>query len=336
MADYDGTGSNNAGRHGGSFSARPVDDRASTPPVLVAVTVWNQAERTVKCLDDVARLRYPSFRVVVIDNGSTDDTIARVEASHPEVSVLSTGKNLGTPGGYNTALRHGLDHGYDLIFLINNDILIHRDCLAELVREALQSTEVGLVMPKTYYAADPNRIWSVGNSLNAYTLDKSAGGDGELDTGQWETAHDIDYAPFCAVLLTRALLEKVGFLDERIFLYYDDMDFCRRARLAGFRLRVAPNAKLWHEVGLSSGGPANPAVWYWMGQGSGYYFRKHSGPARLLFVVPYRVFSALRSGIPLILRLRLRAALALWLGVAVGWTRCRADVPPPAWLLSRT
>ncbi|MEZ4515375.1 MAG: glycosyltransferase family 2 protein [Chloroflexota bacterium] len=215
--------------------------------------------------------------------------------------------------------------------MLNNDTLVDPDALGYLVDEARLAADIGLVTAKIYYAADPQRIWTVGNNLDVF-LDVKDGGEKQLDTGQWSQPRDIDFAPFCGILLKREVIERVGYLDEAFFLYYEDMDYCRRARLAGYRIRLQPEAHIRHDVSASSGGRDSPLERYWMAQSSGRYFRKHGHGLRMLAIVPFRTASALKTTGRLAFGGKWTALRAYWAGLVTGWRTGRATTPPPDWV----
>lgn len=285
-------------------------------PVCVIVTAWNQVDKTLACLETVVAQDYENISILLVDNGCEDDTVAQVSTCFPQVVILSLPQNLGPTGGYNAGFRRALDQHFSLIFLLNNDTLLAPNCVRVLVAEAQSAPDIGLVMPKIYYAGEePRRIWSVGGWTNPWNLEIVRPGNDQLDEGQWEEAIDIDDAPFCAVLLKRTLLETIGLPDESFFLYYEDLDFCRRARLAGFRLRLAPAAKMWHMVSASSGGSDSPGERYWMARSSVTYFRKHTRHLRWLIVIPWRAGSALKTTLRLLQAQNFAALKSYWRGL---------------------
>jgi len=288
------------------------------PPVIIIIVAWNQLEKTLDCLETVAALNYPDFRVLLVDNGSEPPLAEAISARFPDVTMLRLPANLGFAGGYNAGLRHALECDSRYFLLLNNDTLLRPDVLTKLGAEIERATDIGLVTAKIYYAADPQRIWTVGANLNVF-LDLKDGGAGQIDTGQWDEPRDIDFAPFCALLIRRDVIEEVGLLDEAFFLYYEDMDYCRRAKAAGWRARLCPAAHVLHDVSASSGGRDSPMERYWMAQSSGRYFRKHGHGPRLLLIVPFRLASALKMTARLLVQGKHKALHAYWAGLAVGW-----------------
>ena len=285
-------------------------------PVCVIITVWNQVEHTMACLETVVSQEYESLSVLVVDNGSADDTVAQVSSVYPQVEILSLPENLGPTRGYNAGFRHTLDNGFNLFFLLNNDTLLATDCISELVKDAEMDSNIGLVMPKIYYADEPNRIWSVGGWESKLNYEVQRPGENQMDEGQWEDAVDIDDAPFTAVLLTRSVLENVGLPDEGFFLYYEDRDLSRRIQEAGYRLRLAPAAHMWHKVSMSSGGSGSPDERYWMARSGVQFFRKNVGMrSRWFIVIPWRAASALRTTMKLARNGRFDSIKAYWRGL---------------------
>jgi len=296
------------------------------PPVTVIIVAWNQLEKTLACLETVAALDYPNDHTLLVDNGSEPPLSEAIAARFPGVETLRLPANRGFAGGYNAGLRHALKAGGRYFLLLNNDTLLEPDALARLVAALEASADVGLATAKIYYAAEPQRIWTVGANLNVF-LDLKDGGAGQLDTGQWDAPRDVDFAPFCALLIRRETLEQVGLLDEAFFLYYEDMDYCRRARAAGWRIRLCPEARVLHDVSASSGGRDSPMERYWMAQSSGRYFRKHGRGPRLFLIIPFRLASALKMTARLLLAGKPDALRAYWRGLVIGWRTGRATTP---------
>jgi GT2 family glycosyltransferase len=291
---------------------------SSSPSVTIIIVAWNQLEKTLACLETVAALDYPNFRVLLVDNGSQPPLAEAVAARFPTVETSRLPDNLGFAGGYNAGLRQAMAGNSQYFLLLNNDTLVEPDALTHLVAEIESAADVGLATAKIYYAAQPDRIWTVGANLNVF-LDLKDGGREQIDAGQWATPRDVDFAPFCAILIRREVIAAVGLLDEAFFLYYEDMDYCRRARAAGWRIRLAPDAHVRHDVSASSGGRDSPMERYYMAESGGRYFRKHGRGPRLLLIVPFRLLSALKMTARLLLAGKRDALRAYWLGLRAGW-----------------
>jgi GT2 family glycosyltransferase len=293
------------------------------PLVYVATLSWNQRDDTLSCFESLSRLIYPCYRLLLVDNGSVDDTVESVRSRFPRVEIIVNSHNLGFQEGFNVGIAYALDHGADYVFIINNDTTVDPAMLGILV-EAAEPIDVGIVGPKIYYAYEPDRIWSVGGLRHPWTLEMVDKGDNQLDQGQWEDTIERDYLVGCAMLLKRSLLEEIGAFDTQYHpIYYEDVDLCVRACQAGYRLLLVARARMWHKVSASGGGSGSPRERYLMARNSVRFFRKYVHGWRWLAVVPYRLGSAIKTTVRLLHKRRPQSALAYWRGLRDGLLRNR-------------
>jgi len=287
-------------------------------PLVWAVTLnWNRPADTIECLETLVEQTYPNLHVLVVDNGSVDDSVARITARFPQLDMVQSPENRGFAAGANIGLRRALEEGAELVFLVNNDTLIDRQALTHLVAQA--GPGGGILAPVIYYAEDQHRVWSAGGRIHPWTLDKCHDYQDSTHESEQIGAEGRDFVTGCGMLLTRQMLEKVGLFDERFFMYYEDADLCLRARRAGFRILVVPLARMWHKVAQSSGGGDSLNERYWMARSSVIYFRKHARGAQWLAILPWRTGSAIRTTCRLWRKGRQEAAAAYWRGLRDGW-----------------
>lgn len=234
------------------------------PRVTAVVLNWNGLEDTTACLASLAEADYPSLEVVVVDNGSTDGSPGLLRQRFPRVALLETGENLGYAGGNNVGLRYALERGADYVLLLNNDTEVAPGFLRRLVEAAEADPRVGVVGPTIYYYDRPDVVWSAGGAIDWRRGRTRMVGLDEPDRGQFGTApREVDFVSGCAMLVRREAVERVGLLDERFFLYYEEVEWCVRIRRAGFRILHVPGAHIWHKI-PSDGREASPMVHYYM------------------------------------------------------------------------
>lgn len=213
--------------------------------VAVVVLNWNGWQDTLACLASLQRQDYPNFNVVVVDNGSTDESVEQIKLAMPSLALLQSGANLGFGGGCNVGIRHALAHGADYVWLINSDSTADPHALSELVRMADQNPALGSVGSVLYEADSVDRIQLWG------------GGRVNLWSGQsrhQRSCGPLDFISGASVLLRRAALEEVGLFDESaFFMYWEDTDLAFRLRKAGWPLAVAQNSRVWHKQSASLG-----------------------------------------------------------------------------------
>lgn len=227
----------------------------SARKVAVVVLTWNGRSLTLDCLESLAALTWGNLETVVVDNHSTDGTAEAIKSSCGEtVSVLVNPENLGFSGGNNVGIRYALDRGADWVLLLNNDTIVDPGLVDRLVEAAACAPDVGVVGPKIYYSHPPDRIWSAGGEIFLSRGTARHIGIRRRDTGEYDTPRDVDYVSGCALMASRDVFETIGLLDSSYVLYFEDADFCTRARMHGFRVRYAPGAVVWHRISSATGG----------------------------------------------------------------------------------
>jgi GT2 family glycosyltransferase len=233
----------------------PAGRPSANPKVAVVVLAWNGKSLTLACLESLEALRYENATVILVDNASTDGTAAEVrKAFGARVAVVENRENLGFSRGNNIGIRKALDEGADFVLLLNNDTVVDPALVGSLVEVIAGSDKIGIVGPKIYYASPPDKIWFAGGEVFLSRGLSKHIGIRETDTGRYDAIRDVDYVTGCALMARREVFETIGYLDPAFVAYYEDTDFCMRARRAGFRVVYVPAGKVWHKISASTGG----------------------------------------------------------------------------------
>jgi GT2 family glycosyltransferase len=294
------------------------------PRVAGLVLNYNGREVTLLTLASLVGLDYPALDLVVIDNGSTDDSRAAIAAAYPEVRQLPVAENRGISWGINHGLRWGLESGYDYLLVMNNDIEVAPDLVREMVAVAESDESIGCVAPKAYYHSERNRLWSTGGLLRFRESITRERGDGELDGGQYDRDEDVPYVNGCAMLVRRAALARTGLWDPVYYLGVEDADWCVRMKRQGFRCRYAHRARLWHMISRSLG-VYRPTRTFHTGRSTAIFLRKHARPHQWLSALSWTTvafFAAYARELP---RRNQRAVVEKLRGFLAG---LRAPLPP--------
>jgi GT2 family glycosyltransferase len=207
---------------------------------------WNGWRNTVECVESLARVQEPALGLLIVDNGSTDDSREALAQRLPQVPLISTGENLGYAGGNNVGIRYWLDRGVENVGLINNDVVVRSDFAAPLVAALETDRRLGLVAPLILRREVPNRVQcaelDVGIPLGLTRMS----GYGETDAGQYDGVRIVEFLMGACLLVRRTVFERVGLLDESFFMYTEEIEFARRVSRAGFRAAVVGHSKVWH------------------------------------------------------------------------------------------
>jgi hypothetical protein len=253
-----------------------AEQRSDSPPkVAVVILNWNGKEDTLECLASVGQLDYPNYGVVVVDNGSTDDSVDAISKQYPDVILLQTGANLGYAGGNNVGIRWALDHDADFILVLNNDTTVSPDLLSAFVsaKDLLPANSV--LGAKIFFYDKPDTLWFAGGIWNSKSNSLEHLGVGQTDSAEFNHFAEVDYVTGCALFASANTFKDVGLLNESFFLTYEETDWCYRARDAGHKCFFVPDAKLWHKVSSSFGGADSPIVGYFMQRNKLLWAKKH-------------------------------------------------------------
>ena len=224
-----------------------MDRALGCPRVGIVILNWNQPTDTLACLESLRRLEYPSFEVVIVDNGSSDGSPERIAEQFPQHLLIRNQSNLGFAAGNNVGIRDLVRRGVDYVLLLNNDTEVSPDMLRLLVDTAESDPRIGVVGPKIYYYDQAKTIWSAGGAVNRLGHSWHLRAD-ELDDGSPEKLLDVGYVTGCAILVKSSVIQAIGVLDERFFIYFEETEWCSRARNAGFRVVYEPRAHMWHKI----------------------------------------------------------------------------------------
>lgn len=237
------------------------------PQIAVAIIVlnWRKPAETLACLESLALATYPNVEIIVVDNGSGDDSVPLIRQHCPNVVVLETGANLGYAGGNNVGIRYALAHGADAIGILNNDVTVEPDFLAPLLAALVSKPDIGVVTPLVAERSDDGgRVWALGSTVDRRTAAVSRNHAGE-PVASWlgQPSFEVDVASGAAMLVKREVFERAGLLDEDFFLYFEEVDWGLAVRRAGHRILAVPGSVVWHKVSAALGA-TSPVIDYYM------------------------------------------------------------------------
>jgi GT2 family glycosyltransferase len=215
----------------------------------VVVVSWNGEAFLESCLHALTSqtLSADRYEVIVVDNGSTDQSVKLVRQRFPAIKVIEAGQNLGYAGGANLGWLHASGR---VLALLNQDTVPRRDWLSALVT-ALDDPTVGIAGSKIL-DPDGRTLQHAGAHLDWPLVEGLHYGRGELDAGQYNKAQEVEFVTGAALAARKAVLERVGFMDEGFFPgYFEDADLCLRIRKAGYRVLFIPQATVLHQESAS-------------------------------------------------------------------------------------
>lgn len=225
--------------------------------ILVLLVNYNGASLTDVCIESINNSS-EQVDIIVIDNASSENDIEAVCEKYPNVILKKLAENIGFSGANNIGIAYAVENHYKYIMLLNNDTVIDRDTISELLKNC---NENQVSVPCIYYFDNPETVWYAGGEI-----DRKKGV--VYHHRQNEKCTDMkdrfcDFATGCCLMMMTETAEKVGNLRDDYFMYCEDLDYSIRLRKNGVKIRFVPLAKLWHKVGSTSGNELSPICAYY-------------------------------------------------------------------------
>jgi len=245
------------------------------PHVAILTVTTNAAAHLPDYIEALGAITYPEWSLWVVDNGSSDDSAGLVEHAFPSANVLRNSGNLGFTGACNRALELQLhDPTIDYVLFLNDDTAVTPGFLEPLVARA---GTMRLVAPKTYLSGQPGRLDDAVGTFDWLRGMWKHRTLGHHESGRDQRAHYVEVANLSCLLVPLGAFHEAGLLDDAFFVYYDDTDFCRRARDCGYRIVFEPASIVYHRKGATLGGQMSAFGCYYLTRNRPYLIRKHVG-----------------------------------------------------------
>jgi GT2 family glycosyltransferase len=301
--------------------------------VVIVILNWNGWKDTVECLESLYQNNYHNYGIIVVDNDSVDGSVDRIkdyctgeiEVKSPffrynpynkpikileinsnennridnfefssKLILIRNNKNVGFAEGNNIGIRYALNNlNSDYILLLNNDTVVDKEFLVEMLKVSESDDEIGIVGPKIYYYDEPNRIWFARGKISWKFCRGLNIGHNELDVGQYEKITEIEYASGCAFLIKKEVVDRVGLLDKRFFLYFEEIDWTLRVSKLGYQSVFVPKGKVWHKISKSGGGIKEKVGLYYITKNRWLLMKRWAKKTDFLFFIVYQAVGAL-------------------------------------------
>ena len=299
------------------------------PLVAIIILNWNGWEDTIECLESVFQINYSNYKVVLVDNNSSDDSLQKIVnyaegnetikskffkytlANKPlrfvkvnecpdvinqnnQLFIIENNLNEGFAEGNNIGIRFASEYlNPDYYLLLNNDTVVNNDFLNHLVDEGEKDETIGILGPKIYYYKDPNKIWCVGGKIDWKFARGLHIGINEHDHGQYNEKSNFDYINGTALLLKQEVVNKVGLLNKNLFLYFEETDSALRASLLGYKNLYVPKSEVWHKISKSGGGISKPIGLYYITRNRWIFMKKWAKKPNYIFFICWQLIGAL-------------------------------------------
>jgi GT2 family glycosyltransferase len=249
---------------------------AAPPEMAVVVLSYNGLADTRKCLTSLQPALRPFVKPILVDNGSTDGTSEAVAAEFPWCEIVRVEVNRGPLAGNNAGMRAALEMGARWIVLLNNDTTVHPDLCERLRDAALAHPEYDVLGPIIMFMDDPNVVMTEGTIFNppiprGFFLNQNLKPARSVPPAVTKT----DVINGCCLMISADMVRKIGFFDERLFMYHDELDLGLRVLQAGGKAGVVDHPLVWHKGSASSAGTGKKSIRYLDARNLWHVLKKH-------------------------------------------------------------
>ena len=221
------------------------------PKVAIIVLNYNGWKDTIECLESLQRITYPNFQIIVVDNGSTDDSLERIREKFTYLTLIETGRNLGYAGGNNIGIKKALENGAKYILIVNNDTkIINPEFVTQMVDVMESDSTIGILGPKVlnFKGQIQDTILYIPTLSNC--LRESFGLRFKVKKSRnYCVPQSVDAVSGVCWFIRSDIINTVGLLDEDYFMYAEEQDYCYRVKKAGWKIMYYPVESVLHKKG---------------------------------------------------------------------------------------
>lgn len=259
--------------------------------IYFIILTWNNYEDTRECIESALKINNPDINLLLVDNASDDNSLNDIENDFPNLETLVLEKNVGVSGGYNAGLEYAINQGADFIVLSNNDIVFAEDFVSELISLVEKNEKIGIAVPKTFNYYDRTRLAGIGGRWRKFPPSVKMIGVNTRDSEVFKNELELEYAISACYLVTKALINDIGYFDTGYYFYNDDWDFSIRARKAGYQIVLQPKAHIWHKVSISTQKSEKKDIWWnYFGRSTYRFYKKNRNMVELYLYIIWFIF----------------------------------------------
>lgn len=271
-----------------------MNSKIKIPHVGVIIVTWNKKKDILHLLGQIQTINYPSekLEIVVVDNCSSDGTPAAIESSYPDITLIKHLENRGGSGGFNAGMRWALQNRpqCDYLWLLDNDVIVDKNALTELVSVMEKNPQAAICGSKIMNRDNHDEMIEVGAFIDYQRGDIRRNMPPDVMLRNSEAVFEVDYVAACSLVVRSHLINKTGLWQERLFIYWDDMEWGARFNADGYKV-LASNASIVYHPSWATRASDNSAVWrcYYRSRNSLWFFNNYTSGIKRRFLLTYMI-----------------------------------------------
>ena len=293
--------------------------------IAVIVINWNSYKFTFDCIKSLEKCNYPNFKIILVDNGSTDFSIEKLSKDFKNLDIIKNKLNLGFTGGNNIAISKALNENYDYVMLLNNDTKVNPDFLNFLVERLENENNLGAIQPLILQMDNKKKVWNAGGEfIRLFGLTKVINKGKNVNSIDSNKNYS-EWISGCCIMLKSKVIDKVGLLDNSFFAYFEDVDWSLRIKNEGYLLGIDNRSIIYHyesgsskTLSKSNEGFLNPLVHYYNFRNHIKLIKKHINHFNFTGAIFFQLSKVVTFSLYFIVRLRFYKLNKMWQGVIDG------------------
>lgn len=217
------------------------------PLVFIVILNFNSYTETLRCLDSALNIDYDNYKVIVVDNNSSDNSVEVLSQSTINFTLLTNTTNLGYAHGNNIGIEYALKHNPDYLCILNNDVEVEKDFLTKIISYMEINKTVGIAGPCICDFNERDKIQSMGANINLFTGLAQAKGKNVAYSSLTDKTLSVDYLGGACFVARIEVFKEIGLIPEMYFLFFEETEFCLKAKRAGFDLICVTDSKIYHK-----------------------------------------------------------------------------------------
>ena len=229
----------------------------------IVICNFNKKDYVLSCIESIFKSTYKDVEIYVVDNASTDGSVEYIREKFGErVNLLINETNLGGSGGFNRGLQEALKKEHQYLLLLDNDVRLEVNAISRLVDVMDEDNSIAVAGAAIYKMDDPKRVQEIGSVIDWNRLTIKLLYKNLIEPKELPEIIECDYVPACCALVRVDAISRVGLIDDRLFIYWDDVEWCYRFKLKGYKVIALPTAVAWHKGGAGVSSTTFPQYYF--------------------------------------------------------------------------